>query len=168
MAWTFYNASGEALPNFGPVTLSDIDVANGTDVGAALAAGEEVLVYDTSASANKKSDVSRIATYVDSNASGSARAWVSYDYSTGTPTILGSASFHVENLGDDGVGHVQINFTNNMSQANHYVCVVTAGATAPRTAFSTLLAASADFKVWNSSDAAADLDGSVAIFGVLA
>jgi hypothetical protein len=168
MAWTFYNASGEALTSFGPTDLTDIDVANGTDVGAALAAGDEVLVYDTSASANKKSDVSRIATYVDSNASGSARAWVSYDYGLGTPTILGSASFNVEDLGDDGTGHVQINFTNNMSQANHYVVVVTAGATAPRTAFSTLLAASADIKVWNSSDAAADLDGSIAIFGVLA
>jgi len=95
-----------------------------------------------------------------------AKAWVAYDYSGGTPTILGSASYNVNNLGDDGTGHVQINFTNNMNQANHYVCVVTAGATAPRTAFSTLLAASADIKVWNSSDNAADLDGSIAIFGV--
>ena len=97
---------------------------------------------------------------------GAAKAWVSYDYGGGTPTILGSASYNVGSLGDDGTGHVQINFTNNMNQANHYVCVVTAGATAPRTAFSTLLAASADIKVWNSSDTAADLDGSIAIFGV--
>jgi hypothetical protein len=97
---------------------------------------------------------------------GAAKAWVAYDYGGGTPTILGSASYNVSSLGDDGTGHVQINFTTNMSQANHYVCVVTAGATAPRTAFSTLTASSADFKVWNSSETAADLDGSVAIFGV--
>ena len=63
MPWTFFNSSGEALTNFGPTVLTDIDVANGSDVGAALADGDEILVYDTSASANKKSDMSRIETY---------------------------------------------------------------------------------------------------------
>ena len=36
MPWTFYNSSGEALTNFGPVTLTDLDIDGGTDIGEAI------------------------------------------------------------------------------------------------------------------------------------
>jgi hypothetical protein len=100
---------------------------------------------------------------------GAAKAWVSYDYGGGTPTIMGSSSgsYNVASLGDDGPGHIQVNFTNNMDGA-HYAVLFMANATAPRVAGSTQLAASVDVKAWNSSDTAADLDGSIVVFGKLA
>ena len=122
MPWTFYNSSGEALTNFGPTVLTDIDVANGSDVGAVLAAGDEILIYDTSASANKKSDVSRIATYVDSNASGSAKAWIQIA-ADGSETEL--AAYNCAQT-DTNTGIRDITFTVGFA-STAYVAVGSAG-----------------------------------------
>ena len=59
------------------------------------------------------------------NASGSApiyapRAWVTFNTSTGTPTIL--ASGNVSSITDNGVGDFKINFTTAMADANFAVC----------------------------------------------
>lgn len=59
------------------------------------------------------------------NASGSApiyapRAWVTFNASTGTPTIL--ASGNVSSITDNGVGNFKINFTTAMADANFAVC----------------------------------------------
>lgn len=54
----------------GAATLNQLDITSGTDIGANLADADEILVYDDSASVNKKSDVSRIPTYVFSKVSG--------------------------------------------------------------------------------------------------
>ena len=59
------------------------------------------------------------------NASGSApiyapRAWVTFNASTGTPTIL--ASGNVSSITDNGVGDFKINFTTAMADANFAVC----------------------------------------------
>ena len=43
---------------------ADLPITSGTDIGAALADGDEIAVYDLSATANKKSAVSRLWTYI--------------------------------------------------------------------------------------------------------
>lgn len=48
----------------GTATLSQIGISSGTDIGAAIADDDEIVLYDTSASTNRKSDASRIKTYV--------------------------------------------------------------------------------------------------------
>ena len=169
MPWTFFNSSGEALTSFGPVALTDLDIDGGTAIGEAVIGADLFIADNGAGGTNVKVTATEIATFIDTNASGGAKAWVSYDYSTGTPTIMGgsSGSYNVASLGDDGTGHIQVNFTNNMDGV-HYAVLFMANATAPRAAGSTQLAASVDVKAWNSSDAAADLDGSVVVFGVLA
>ena len=93
---------------------------------------------------------------------GIAKAWLSYDYSGSTPSSM--ASYNVASLGDDGTGHVQINFTTDMESV-HYSIVGMPSATRATMNASTLLTGSADFKIWNSSDTLADIDGGIAIFG---
>lgn len=68
-------------------------------------------------------DASSIKTLL--NASGSApiyapRAWVTFNASSGTPTIL--ASGNVSSITDNGVGDFRINFTTAMADANFAVC----------------------------------------------
>lgn len=46
------------------IGAADISVTGATDIGAALVDTDEVLVYDASATANRKSAVSRIYTYI--------------------------------------------------------------------------------------------------------
>ena len=169
MAWTFYNSSGEALTSFGPMALTDLDIDGGTAIGEAVVGADLFIADNGAGGTNVKVTATEIATFIDTNASGGAKAWVSYDYSGGAPAIQGgsSGSYTVASLGDDGTGHIQVNYTNNMDGV-HYAVLFLPSATAPRFAGSTQLAASCDVKVWNSSDAAADLDGSVVVFGVLA
>ena len=93
---------------------------------------------------------------------GAAKAWLSYDYGGGTPTAY--ASYNVASLGDDGTGHVQMNFTTAMESV-HYSIVGMPSATRATMNASTLLTGSADFKIWHSNDTLADIDGGIAIFG---
>ena len=65
MGWTFYNASGEALTNFGPVALTDLDIAGGTDVGEAIVAADLFIIDNGAGGTNVKTAASRIATYIE-------------------------------------------------------------------------------------------------------
>ena len=150
MPWTFYNATGEILTNFGPTVLTDIDVANGSDVGAALADGDEILIYDTSASANKKSDVSRIATYIGTEMQaveadieseenqdtyippdlakhipGAAKFWCDILLAGG----LTGTDYNVASVTDNAVGHRTVVYTTAMAEANYPVQVTHRGQT---------------------------------------
>ena len=48
---------------------------------------------------------------------GSAKAWASVYYSSGTPTA--SNSFNISSLSDDGTGDYDANFTSDMDSANY-------------------------------------------------
>ena len=64
MPWTFYNSSGEALTNFGPVALTDLDIDGGTDIGEAIVDADLFIVDNGAGGTNVKTAASRIATYV--------------------------------------------------------------------------------------------------------
>ena len=64
MPWTFFNSSGEALTNFGPTDVTDIDINGATDVGEAIVDADQFVIYNTSATANRKAAASTIVTYV--------------------------------------------------------------------------------------------------------
>jgi hypothetical protein len=64
MAWTFYNSTGEALTNFGPVALTDLDIDGGNDIGAAIVDADLFIVDDGAGGTNRKTAASRIKTYV--------------------------------------------------------------------------------------------------------
>jgi len=64
MAWTFYNSSGETLTSFGPVTLSEIDIDGGTDIGEAIVDADLFIIDNGAGGTNRKTAASRILTYV--------------------------------------------------------------------------------------------------------
>jgi len=66
MPWTFYNASGEALTNFGPVALTDLDIDGGTDIGEAIVDADLFIIDNGAGGTNVKTAASRIATYIGS------------------------------------------------------------------------------------------------------
>lgn len=65
-AWTSLSYGGFS----GTATLTQIDLNGGTDIGAAIVDTDALAVYDASATANRKTDASRIPTYVFSKVSG--------------------------------------------------------------------------------------------------
>lgn len=65
-AWTSLSYNGLS----GTVTLTQVNVTGGTDINAAIADADQVIVYDDSATANRKSAVTRIPTYVFTKISG--------------------------------------------------------------------------------------------------
>ena len=48
----------------GAFALANLDIDGGTDIGAALADADEIIVDDGGNGTNRKSDMSRVATYV--------------------------------------------------------------------------------------------------------
>ena len=66
MPWTFYNSSGEALTNFGPVALTDLDIDGGTDIGEAIVDADLFIIDNGAGGTNRKTAASRIATYIGS------------------------------------------------------------------------------------------------------
>ena len=115
MAWTFYNANGEAPTSLGDVTIGDISIAGGTDVSDDLVDTDEIALYDASASTNRKSDLSRLKTYIGSL--GIAKAWLSWDGDS-SPAAK-RESFNVGDLDDDGAGLYGINWLVDMDGTNY-------------------------------------------------
>jgi hypothetical protein len=139
MGWTFYNSSGQRLSTFG-----------GAATQAEMEAGSSTTAYVTPGRTQFHPGV--------------AKSWVSYDYSGGTPGIMGS--YNISSLGDDGTGHIQVNYDTDLSAAH--------GATVAMTQTSTLGAnvtgssqavGSVDLYSTNGSNTAVDYDGSCVIFG---
>jgi hypothetical protein len=64
MAWTFYNSSGEALTNFGPVALTDLDIDGGTDIGEPIVDADLFIVDNGADGTNRKIAASGIKTYI--------------------------------------------------------------------------------------------------------
>jgi hypothetical protein len=95
MAWTFYNASGEALTNFGPVALTDLDIDGGTDVGEAIVDADLFIIDNGAGGTNVKTQASRIKTYV-----------ATVPIATGEYTGDGATSQAITS----GLGSVQVKF----------------------------------------------------------
>lgn len=95
---------------------------------------------------------------------GVVKSWVSYDYDGGTPTAMGS--YNVASLGDDGTGHIQVNYTTALSAAHGGTVGMTQSATTGVSMTgSSQSTTSCDVYVSNASHAAADIDGSVIVCG---
>jgi len=64
MAWTFYNASGEALTNFGPVALTDLDINNGAAIGEAVIGADLFIMDNGAGGTNVKVTATEVATFI--------------------------------------------------------------------------------------------------------
>jgi hypothetical protein len=140
MSWTFYNASGQRLQAFGFVAATQAEMEAGSSTTAYVTPGRTQFHP------------------------GVAKSWVSYDYSTGTPTVMGS--YNISSLGDDGTGHIQVNYDTDLSAAHGAtVGLPQSGTTGVSMTGSSQAVGSVDVYVSSADHNAADLDGSVVIFG---
>ena len=71
MPWTFYNSNGQRLSS-AATNISNLDIDGATDIGAAIVDADLFIIDDGAGGTNRKTAASRIVTYVDANASGSA------------------------------------------------------------------------------------------------
>ena len=69
MGWTFYDSSGRKL-NTTSTLIDNLDIANATDIGAAIVDADLFIIDDGANGTNRKTEASRIKTYANPGASG--------------------------------------------------------------------------------------------------
>lgn len=106
------------------VTLAKVDVNGGTDIGADLADDDELVVYDKSATGNRKSAFSRIATYILSKLAAMTNAalqfsannpsstyniikFIDTDTSSAANQIIGQIHAKTMDSGNNSEGYIQ-------------------------------------------------------------
>ena len=122
MGWTFYNSSGEALTNFGPTDVTDIDINGATDVGEAIVDADQFVIYNTSATANRKTAASRIVTYINKE----AQVVTAHGYYGGTYNLQ-SNSVNIASVSKDSTGIGTVTFTSNYANSNYGMGVLITG-----------------------------------------
>jgi len=101
----------------GSVTLDAPAVAGSTVITLPSTSG--TMLTTTSGNAISATTATALSTASGSAPSYSARAWVNFNASSGTPTI--QASGNVSSITDGGVGRFTVNFTTAMADANYSV-----------------------------------------------
>jgi len=95
---------------------------------------------------------------------GVAKAWVSYDYGAGTPSAFGS--YNISSLGDEGTGHILVNYDTDLSAAHGAtVGLIQAGGYGSSMSGSGQAVGKVELKVSDNNHTLGDYDGSVVIFG---
>ena len=122
MGWTFYNSSGEALTNFGPVALTDLDIDGGTDIGAAIVDADLFIVDDGAGGTNRKTAASRIVTYINKE----AQVVTAHGYYGGTYNLQ-SNSVNIASVSKDSTGIGTVTFTSNYANSNYGMGVLITG-----------------------------------------
>ena len=139
MPWTFYNSSGEALTNFGPVTLTDLDIDGGTAIGEAVVGADLFIMDNGAGGTNVKVTAPEVATFIAAPAQANQTAveaetnedtYVPPDLLSKAPSSvkahcsiasggsLSSGDYNVATIDDDGTGDRTINFTVAFADAN--------------------------------------------------
>ena len=124
MAWTFYNASGEALTNFGPVALTDLDIDGGTAIGEAVVGADLFIADNGAGGTNVKVTATEIATFIGTDTdtrSGSAKAWVNISAWGGASASTMADNYNVDSVADNGAGDTTLTWGTDFASANTYV-----------------------------------------------
>ena len=164
MAWTFYNASGEALTSFGPVALTDLDIDGGAAIGEAVVGADLFIADNGAGGTNVKVTATEIATFIGTDTdtrSGVAKAFVHY-VSAGT---IVTGSYNITSTAKNSTGNYTVTWATDFS--GEYTIVggpETSGnrtitSSGPGTGSTTMLSFTAD------SGAAVDSDTHIIAFG---
>ena len=190
MGWTFYNSNGQRLSS-AATNIAVLDIDGATDIGAAIVDADLFIIDDGAGGTNRKTAASRIKTYAgvtqanqaaleaetdeDTYAApdmikyspGVAKAWV-YTLTVGGAPQL-TANYNVSSLGDDGTGHVQVNWDTDFSGASTYCVVATSVGNASNmricVADQSSSASAVDVFISTHDGTATDADIGVAAFG---
>jgi len=119
MAWTFYNASGEALTSFGPVALTDLDIDGGAAIGEAVVGADLFIMDNGAGGTNVKVTATEIATFINT-ASQVVTAHAFY----GSTYNLQSNSVNIASIAKDSTGIGTVTFTANMANVNYGMGII--------------------------------------------
>jgi hypothetical protein len=64
VGWTFYNSSGQRLSTASAINITNLDIDGATDIGAAIVDADLFIIDDGAGGTNRKTEASRIKTYV--------------------------------------------------------------------------------------------------------
>ena len=121
MPWTFYNAAGQQLKS-GQTAISNLDINGATDVGEAIVDADQFVIYNTSATANRKTAASRIVTYINKE----AQVVTAHGYYGGTYNLQ-SNSVNIASVSKDSTGIGTVTFTSNYANSNYGMGVLITG-----------------------------------------
>ena len=146
MGWTFYNSSGQQLKNTGSTALTQLDIAGGTDIGAAIVDADLFIIDDGAGGTNRKTAASRLKTYAgttqavqsDIEAETNQDTYVPPDllkkgpwavkaqvFITAAGAISHAGTYGISGVDDDGTGDRGINFSTSFTTDDVYTGVET-------------------------------------------
>ena len=121
MGWTFYDSSGRKL-NTTSTLIDNLDIDGATDIGAAIVDADLFIVDDGAGGTNRKTAASRIVTYIDSNASGSAKAYCNIQ---ANGTLDSSNNYNIASVTDTGTGDRTVVWDTDFATASTYPALST-------------------------------------------
>ena len=121
MPWTFYNSSGQKLST-AATAIDVLDINGATDVGEAIVDADQFVIYNTSATANRKTAASRIVTYINKE----AQVVTAHGYYGGTYNLQ-SNSVNIASVSKDSTGIGTVTFTSNYANSNYGMGVLITG-----------------------------------------
>ena len=116
MPWTFYNSNGQRLST-ATTLLDNLDIDGATDIGGAIADADLFIIDDGAGGTNRKTEASRLKTYIDANASGPAKGYASVA-ANGT---LQSNSYNVTSSAKDSTGKYTVTWAEDFGNTNYAV-----------------------------------------------
>jgi len=166
VGWTFYNSSGQRLSTASAINITNLDIDGATDIGAAIVDADLFIIDDGAGGTNRKTAASRIVTYVDANASGSAKVWCKIN----AAGALQTGDYNVASVTDSGTGDRTIVFDTDFANTN-YVPLSHAFASTtlnihPEHPVASFAAGSVDLNMYETeSNALDDRESTTVIFG---
>ena len=185
MAWTFYNASGEALTSFGPVALTDLDIDGGTDIGEAIVDADLFIIDNGAGGTNVKTAASRIKTYIGITQAVEADIEAETNENTYIPPdlakhILGVAKgyasldsagsgnavdYNVDSSARDATGDFSVTWDTDFSNSNYMVSFMGDATAAYAWVFNSRTTGVTGWKTFDNANSAANLGGTIVVFG---
>ena len=161
MAWTFYNASGEALTNFGPVALTDLDINNGAAIGEAVVGADLFIMDNGAGGTNVKVTATEIATFIGTSLI--PKAWVAI----ATAGTRQEYSSNISGVTDNSAGDFTVSFTTPFAAADTYACAggMGGGPSYGHQRYANRATDEVEILSVNTAGAAADRGGSYAFYG---
>jgi len=166
MGWTFYNSNGQRLSTASAINITNLDIDGATDIGAAIVDADLFIIDDGAGGTNRKTAASRIVTYVDANASGSAKVWCKIN----AAGALQTGDYNVASVTDSGTGDRTIVFDTDFANTN-YVPLSHAFASTtlnihPEHPVASFAAGSVDLNMYETeSNALDDRESTTVVFG---
>ena len=163
MPWTFYNSSGQRLSS-AATNISVLDIDGATDIGAAIVDADLFIIDDGAGGTNRKTAASRIVTYVGADTD--TRSGVAKGRAYLNSAGANSGAYNVASSARDGTGDFSVTWTTDFSDTNYQVSFMGDAGSAYSWVHDARAVGVTGYLTFNNTDdGAANLGGSIVVFG---